>query len=383
MDANFQFAIPLQAQCSASSITQARAKVKWQAFEQMFTNAVNLAYKHCPIDDSHLWKGHSVFAVDGSKYTLPASKDIRTHFDPDSGLQTQGKGHYPEANVLVAYDVFRRLPIICSIDSVHIGEQPALEKIIADVPKGVLVLDRGYHSYKMLEMLTNRYNGFFLVRCGVSTANQFKRFIASGKSEDTILLKPTYPFRAQFKIDQRRTLKPILVRAIRHVTTDGQVSLLLTNLLDSKMYKAEDVLDLYRKRWVIENHYRNEKVHVEIEKFHSRSANGVRQEFYAAATVAVISRILIWRSHSFGGNKIEPQFKNALLCCSHFAALFVCQNEKRSLRLFEIVLECIARTKYYRHKKPRPYQPRISKQPHNKWAHKKELITWSQTQTLT
>jgi hypothetical protein len=53
----------------------------------------------------------SVYATDGSKYNLPATGNIREKFDPDSGLQNKGKGHYPQCLVSTHYDVFRRLAI--------------------------------------------------------------------------------------------------------------------------------------------------------------------------------------------------------------------------------------------------------------------------------
>jgi len=53
----------------------------------------------------------SVYATDGSIYNLPATDKIREKFDPNSGLQNKGKGHYPQCLVSTLFDVFRRLPI--------------------------------------------------------------------------------------------------------------------------------------------------------------------------------------------------------------------------------------------------------------------------------
>ncbi len=44
-------------------------------------------------------------------YLLHATPEIRNEFDPDSGLENDGKGHYPQCLVSTAYDVFRRMPI--------------------------------------------------------------------------------------------------------------------------------------------------------------------------------------------------------------------------------------------------------------------------------
>ena len=78
-----------------SAVTKARAKLSWTAFEQLHQDAVCLAYNLWPASDEDTWQGLSVFAIDGSIYQLPASQALRQAFDPDSGLEHPGKGHYP------------------------------------------------------------------------------------------------------------------------------------------------------------------------------------------------------------------------------------------------------------------------------------------------
>jgi len=94
-----------------SAVTKARKKLHWKVFESAFSSVVNLALRHWPTDAKYLWHGMSVFAIDGSKFAMPASDEIRAHFDPDSGLHNVGKGHYPQALVSTAFDVFRRIPV--------------------------------------------------------------------------------------------------------------------------------------------------------------------------------------------------------------------------------------------------------------------------------
>lgn len=56
-----------------STVTKARAKLSWTAFEQLHHDAVRLAYAVWPTGDEFTWQGLSVFAIDGSKYHLPAA----------------------------------------------------------------------------------------------------------------------------------------------------------------------------------------------------------------------------------------------------------------------------------------------------------------------
>lgn len=105
--------------------------------------------------------GLSVFAIDGSKYRLPAADALRKAFDPDSGLDHPGQGHYPQCLVSTVYDVFRRLPIARTVQSIaHANEREEVKVLLPQIPLGgVLLFDRGYPSYDLIDYLLRRYRG--------------------------------------------------------------------------------------------------------------------------------------------------------------------------------------------------------------------------------
>ena len=59
------------------AVSKARAKVPWEAFQDIFQNAVDLASLLWDAQEWHYWHSMSVYAIDGSKFTLPASETIR------------------------------------------------------------------------------------------------------------------------------------------------------------------------------------------------------------------------------------------------------------------------------------------------------------------
>jgi hypothetical protein len=85
-----------------SAVTKARSKLPWEIFETLLADAVRLAYSIWPESPEYTWHGMTVVAFDGSKYNLPASTELRTAFDPESGLDFPGKGHYPQCLVSTA-----------------------------------------------------------------------------------------------------------------------------------------------------------------------------------------------------------------------------------------------------------------------------------------
>ena len=127
-----------------STVTKARAKLSWTAFEQLHHDAVRLAYDLRPTSAEDTWRGLSVVAIDGSKYRLPASDALRTAFDPDSGLDQPGKGPYPHRLVSTVYDVFRRLPMARTVQSiVNANEREAVKVLLPHIPPAVFCCSTG------------------------------------------------------------------------------------------------------------------------------------------------------------------------------------------------------------------------------------------------
>ena len=148
-------------QATRSAVTKARKKLHWKVFESVFSSVVSLALRHWPTDAKYLWHGMSVFAIDGSKFTLPASAEIRAYFDPDSGLQNVGKGHYPQALVSTAFDVFRRIPVARTVMPNKASERKEAMAMLARMPYGIVLFDRGYPSYEFITIHDGELCGSF------------------------------------------------------------------------------------------------------------------------------------------------------------------------------------------------------------------------------
>lgn len=313
----------------------------------------------------------SVFAIDGSKYTLPASPGLRAAFDPHSGLQYPGKGHYPQCLVSTLYDVFRRLPIARHVGPLNTSERQAALKLLPFMPaNSLLLLDRGYPGYDFIRELPQHFTGHFLMRCPASsTFPAVERFVHSHKTEDIIYLKPTNKSRDRIKSKDRKDLRPIKIRVIRLTSSDGLVSVLLTNLFDRKSFPYHDFIALYFKRWEVETYYRDEKMVLQVDNFHSQTVNGIMQELLAAAIMSVISRtLMVLSSETIEAPEIEPQFKNAIMTLASEAAVLAPEDPETAVLIFNEILQAILRVKYYRPKRPRPPAIRVTKRALNKWA---------------
>lgn len=341
-----------------SAVTKARAQLSWRAFEQVHQEAVKLAYEVWPTREADTWQGLSVVAIDGSKSQLPAAAAVRAAFDPTSGLEHPGKGHYPQCLVSTGYDVFRRLPIARTVQPMaEANEREEVKALLPQIPSGgVLLFARGYPSYDLLDHLQHQYPGFWVLRCpAASTFPVVESFVPSGQAEATLTLSAP-------------KTAPIQLRAIRLVRPAGDCSVLLTNLPDAGRYPAQAVIDLYWRRWAVEVHYRDEKTSLDIETFHSQTENGIRQELFAILIMAVIARtVMVLMTDPAHPSGAHPQFKHAMITLAQDAALLTPTCPEVAVGLFQELLHEIARVRYYPPKVPRRSVPRVSKQPMNTW----------------
>ena len=357
-----------------SALSKARKKMNWSVFEEVLDQAVKTAYDLWPDRPEFHWHGMSVFAIDGSKYTLPATKELRQEFDPKSGLEYQGKGHYPQCLGSVVYDVFRRLPVAKTVVGIHGSERDEALKMLPKIPNGnVLLFDRGYPSFEFIKELIHGYKGYFLMRCSAEYSfPALDQLVQSHETEAELWLDPSNKYLSSLPQKKRKQQDPVKVRAIKMIGPEGTVSILLTNLFDREKYPAPEIVELYARRWAVEDYYRNEKVVMEVERFHAKSGNGIRQELFAAAIMTVIARLLMRLSQELTDSKaVEPQFTYSVNALAADAVLLAAEQPEKSISIFKELIEDIARVKYYRSKKERPSEPRVNKKPINKWSHSK------------
>lgn len=301
----------------------------------------------------YLWKGKSIYAMDGSKFTLPASDELRAEFDPNSGLQFRGKGHYPQALVVTITDVLRQLPIARKIVPSESSERREVMDLIGLVPEnGVILGDRGFPSRELFAFLCKNYKGHFVIRCPAKS--HFKE-IEQMRTPDTPL-----------------TMRSFTLRAIRVESTDGTRSILFTNLMDEKEYPADSIRELYFKRWQVEGHYRDEKCSMDLNHFHSKSSNGIKQELFASLIMMTIARILMHTQTM--DTQRPPKFKHAIYALAKEAYLLVADKPMVAGRLFKELIEEIGRMVYYRPRRKRKPYPRLSKKAYVRWRKAKGAI---------
>jgi hypothetical protein len=207
--------------------------------------------------------------VDGTTLTVRRSDELWTAYGSASG------SYYPQVAVSVLFDVLRKSPLDVHIDRYASSEREALMVLLENLKAGdLLVLDRGYPSYEVIDMLT-RMGIDFVIRMPEKAAwPAVDAFLASDR------LDCSFPMHLRKTVDGTTQPAPNL-RLVRCSRGQGESVTILTSLTTTEATRAE-VDDLYHERWAIEELYKLSKgLYLNQRQMHSMTVAGVEQEIYA------------------------------------------------------------------------------------------------------
>ncbi len=171
-------------------------------------------------------------------------------------------------------------------------------------------MDRGYPSYELFTTITSKYDSDFLIRMKKSWYKDIQfLFDRNSSVKDTIVtLKPTTKKLNNEIIEQNLPLE-IEVRFVQVILDDGEIEVLGTSVLDSKVLKTDDFKELYFKRWGIESFYEIIKNRLSLENFTGLSALAIKQDFYATIFISNLETLVTLGTNKKLSSKIDNKFK--------------------------------------------------------------------------
>ena len=298
--------LPQSSPVAASAFCAARSKMDEKVFKILHREI--LKHYNTPNTD-YTWKGHEIFAVDGSKMNLPRQLVKQGYRIPSDNA------HYPQGLLSCLYQLKSKIPVDFELVA-HGDERKLAQGHLTSVSENdVVVYDRGYFSYAMLDEQVKR--GIHPVFRIKNKANKIiDAFIASNERDKVVKI----PNPEAQKKGSESCDKAISLRLVKY-TVAGTNYILGTTLLDQQKYSIEDLSDVYHSRWGVEELYKVSKQLMTIEEFHGQSERGVKQELFAHFILITLTRIFSNHSEdhfnsqnrSGEGEKTKANFKNALV----------------------------------------------------------------------
>lgn len=274
-----EVALPVDEPVSTAAFCNARKKLAAASVRQLLRDTSDEFDRM--YGARHRLHGRRVLAVDGSKMPVQRAHELWEEFGGPSD------GFTPQISVSVLFDVIAKMPVDAVIAPCASDERAELSRLLASTREGdILVLDRGYPSYVMIELFIDHGLDFVVRVPATGGFPAVEEFVRSGQDEADIVLTPAPGSPAHL-------LQPRRLRAVRRIGPDGEPQVFLTTLPRSQFSRAA-ICDLYRLRWQIELFYRLEKSdYVGHRQFHAKYPDGVRQEVFAFLLFIAINRTLM------------------------------------------------------------------------------------------
>jgi hypothetical protein len=239
-----------------SSISVARYKVGWSIFRKVL-HLIVAAYDDL-FDQKFRWKGHRLFAIDGSKINVPHGlKAIKYR-------ASSNNSYYPLALVTTLFRLKSLMPYHFIV-SRHLDELRDVKYLLRKLrAKDVVVYDRLYLTTRVLEShAKSGIHGVFRLRKG-GTLKEVTDFIASGETDVVVSI-------------DRKDVPKMKLRFLRY-RISGKTYFIATTLLNARKYNRNAIKKIYHERWGVEEQYKVFKQTLKIEPFHSRKSAGMKQE---------------------------------------------------------------------------------------------------------
>ena len=355
---------------SASSMCVARGKVGRRPFLRIHRALLSLV----PTDEPRwLWRGHRVFAVDGSKIHLP--RRLRR----DGYRCPSDSSHYPQGLLSTLFQLRARLP--CDLDlSCHENERRAARAHLRALrPGDVVVFDRGYYSFALLHACARR--GLHPVfRLKANASHLIRDFIQSDDTDRTATVEPSETARQQLPA---AVLQPIPARFVKYTAGGTDYALAtapgstrpqaLAGPCTTLPGKPSPTSTMRAGAW--KSTTRSSKRLLRSEPFHGQSEDLVLQELWACFTLIAMTRLFANHCEAempsaAGKPPLRANFNNSLRTVSqHVEWLLLQQSAALSTTVDSILrsMDCCRQRE-----RPNRSYPRVSRRPDDRWRPSKK-----------
>ncbi|PLX19517.1 MAG: hypothetical protein C0599_10810 [Salinivirgaceae bacterium] len=270
-----------------SAFVQCRNKIHPEVFKHLSNKLISEFYTDNDASIK-LWKGFRLLAVDGSRMSLPNTKELAKEY---GRTKNQNKPGNVQARVSVLYDVLNKYVIDGILSPLAIGEKDSAIKHLSFTQKNDLIIyDRGYPSFEIVYEHYER-NLDFLIRVKKDFNNIVKKFYRENHKSKIVKLYTGKNTKLSDKPYNKDTY--VEIRLVRVELPNGESEILMSSLRHTKKYPHSIFKELYALRWGVETFYDEFKNKLKAEHFSGYSKQCILQDFYAALFVSNVQTLII------------------------------------------------------------------------------------------
>jgi len=294
------------------------------------------------------WHGLRPKVIDATSVSLPDTKKNQRAY-PQSGRQQPGCG-FPLLRLLGVFSLSTGLLLDYAKGNKHQSELRLLRGLLDGFKPGDLVLaDRGFCCYVLLALLRRR-GVWSLFRLHQSRATDWRKGKRLGKKDRLFTwspprLRPPWLPQGLWKtIAAQLTVRVIRFPLHRRGYRTESVTL-VTTLLDPENYPAQDIAQLYIRRWNIELWFRDIKTSLGMEVLRCQTPQRVHKELEMFLIAYNFIRCLMVQAGAINHVTLDRlSFKGSVDAVRQFSlAIAQARSKNKQNHLIRELLEVIAR----------------------------------------
>jgi putative transposase len=324
---------------SRGTVANARMRLPLAVWDKIVAWLCQQAQDHS--EATAYWRSHRIVSADGTCMTLPDTKELCETFGLSKG--NNGLRRYPLVR-LVCLSLVETMTVInyrlgCYTDD----ENALLAPMLESLQKGdLLVADRHYAGANLywhymendLEYLTQLHQRQKVSRLNKLWSYSENDFVARLKIGDIYRRKnPAMP----------KYIPARFIRVQALINQKYKTIWLVTSLLDAERYPADEIAQLYLKRWRIETLFGQLKINCSADLLRSKTVDGMHKEVAARICAINIVRIIMLESAEAGGvDVMRISFVAAIRTIIAFAPALALRPIWRLPMIYEAMLKEIA-----------------------------------------
>lgn len=253
------------------AITPARDRLGVEPLKELFK--MTAATWSDPAVERYRWRGLALLGIDGMMLRVPDSDVNRKEFK-----DCMGSG-YPVIRLASLMALRNRIVLDCAFAGCRTGETALAKELLAAVADDTLtVMDRLYHNYTIWHTLNSSGKNRHWLTRGRDDLRVWKTIERYGPGDELVEITVSKGTRQK----NPELPEKLIVRVIRYRRAGFKTRILITSLLDPKLYPAKEIAELYHERWEIEMAYDEIKSQTLESKLtlRSQSPERVKQEVY-------------------------------------------------------------------------------------------------------
>ena len=239
--------------------------------------------------DGSCWHGHAVALVDGMSFMTSDTPQLAGKYGRAANSRGQSRC-YPLPKLLASFD----LCSLCLLKIIALPfsrqERTCLTRLFSSMAAATVMLaDRGLAGFAQLAMMQAaalhgliRLPRWLVIRGrGRGAHRRIKRL---GRQDLLVswrratLRRPTWMSKRRWlNLPQQLTLRQIAFRIVRPGHR-SKWAWIITTLCDPQRYPAQELVELYAKRWQVEVQFRDLKTRLGLKKLSAKTVAGVRKE---------------------------------------------------------------------------------------------------------